>query len=208
MKYIGLSGVAGAGKDLFFSLLSKRIPCQRFSLADGLKSDVRDWCMENYNIDPLTCDRASKDMIRSFLVFHGSQKRNASKGRYWIERLHNSIMHWEGSHSGQGKLGVITDIRYDDFKNDEVSWIKEELKGKLIHISMYKEVPDYGEGVLMREQKMPANEEETRNDPKLIDKADFRIEWKHMENGRIDLLAPYIDKFIKWYATENENRRE
>ena len=51
MKYIGLSGVAGAGKDLFYSLLSKRIPCQRFSLADGLKSDVRDWCIENYNID-------------------------------------------------------------------------------------------------------------------------------------------------------------
>ena len=33
-KIIGISGVAGAGKDTFYDLLSARIPCEKYSLAD------------------------------------------------------------------------------------------------------------------------------------------------------------------------------
>ena len=137
MKYIGLSGVAGAGKDLFFSMLSKKISCQRLSLADELKSDVKDWCINNYQIDPTSCSRKNKDIIRPFLVFHGKQKRNATDGRYWIERLQtkiNSLEKQVNNSPFEDMYCIITDIRYDEHDRDEVGWLKNELKGHLVHI--------------------------------------------------------------------------
>ncbi len=47
---IGVSGVAGAGKDLFFELISRRLPVRRFALADALKVDVQRWCIDRYGI--------------------------------------------------------------------------------------------------------------------------------------------------------------
>ena len=40
-KIVGISGLAGSGKDLFFDSLSKKINAKRFALADELKSEVR-----------------------------------------------------------------------------------------------------------------------------------------------------------------------
>ena len=74
-KVIGLSGIAGCGKDLFFSLLSKRLSCKRFALADELKQETKDILVPNYGIDPVTCGREDKDRIRPFLVFHGGLRR-------------------------------------------------------------------------------------------------------------------------------------
>ena len=207
MRYIGLSGVAGAGKDLFFSLLSKRASCVRFSLADELKLDVRQWCIDSYGVDPVTCPRDQKEIVRPFLVFHGMQKRNKTKGRYWIDRLHSSIKVRESkieeafhefpilSLTEREKLNVITDIRYDEYDNDEVGWLKDELHGKLVHITQYRD------GV----SKTPANEEEARNEPDLINKADYRIEWEYVKSGQTNQLMPHIDNFVSWYKTVNEN---
>ena len=74
---IGLSGVAGAGKDLFYSLLEQSLPCVKASLADSLKRETSEWCKEHYGIDPLRCTREEKDIIRPFLVFHGVNKRHS-----------------------------------------------------------------------------------------------------------------------------------
>ena len=38
-RIIGISGVAGSGKDLFYNLLKEHINCERFSLADEIKSE-------------------------------------------------------------------------------------------------------------------------------------------------------------------------
>ena len=32
---------------------------------------------------------------------------------------------------------VITDVRYDEYNNDEVDWLKNELGGTLVHLSQY-----------------------------------------------------------------------
>ena len=89
-QVIGISGVAGCGKDLFSSsieqeLTSKGFKVKKLSLAAALKSEVRQWCIENYNIDSIDCNRQDKEKIRDFLVFHGTTKRNTSKGRHWID---------------------------------------------------------------------------------------------------------------------------
>ena len=52
MKIIGISGVAGAGKDFFFENLNKKIKCKRFSLGDELKKEIRSYCLQSFNIDP------------------------------------------------------------------------------------------------------------------------------------------------------------
>ena len=39
-RIIGISGVAGSGNDTFFNLLSERVPCRKYSLADELKREV------------------------------------------------------------------------------------------------------------------------------------------------------------------------
>ena len=65
---IGLSGVAGVGKDLFFQLLSKKINVRRFALADALKREASIWTYKQYGIDALNCSREEKEVIRRFLV--------------------------------------------------------------------------------------------------------------------------------------------
>jgi len=203
-KIIGLSGVAGVGKDLFYSLLSEKLPCLRFSLADNLKTEVQRWCFEHYGIDPTNCSREEKELIRPFLVFHGTHKRQMSTGRHWIEKLQQYI----GSISTDKYL-VITDIRYDDYKKDEVFWLKNELKGNLIHISQYKEVPDYGEGALLREYREPVNSEEERNDPKLKEAADLIVEWPRVKGSQEKVeeeLFPFIEKTINWITRHGETK--
>jgi len=207
-KTIGLSGVAGCGKDTFFSLLSQHLPCTKYSLADELKKEVRQWCMVHYGIDSINCSREEKELIREFLVYHGSFKRSNSEGRYWIDKLNDKIINDKSKN-----FKIVTDIRYDDYENDEVSWLKNELGGVLVHVSMYldfvqvkvsKEETSVINGEL-RKFKTPANSEEARNDPKIKDKSDFQIEWPFLKNGQIDELNPFVDKFVRWLSQqENE----
>ena len=194
---IGLSGVAGAGKDLFFTLLSEKLNCHKFSLADALKSEAAPFCSQQYGIHPLTCTRQEKDLIRPFLVFHGTFKRNLSEGRHWINKLNKKI----NKNNLANSIVVITDIRYDDYPKDEGYWLKEELKGVLVHISMYEETPDI-EGSHCKYYRRPVNEEEARNDPKLRVQADYSVEWKKVKGDVNAKLEPYIDGFISWLDRE------
>tara|TARA_Y100001938_G_scaffold19271_1_gene23982 strand:+ start:131 stop:697 length:567 start_codon:yes stop_codon:yes gene_type:complete len=180
---IGLAGVAGSGKDTFYSILSSKIKAKRFSLADKLKEEVKPWCWKHYGIDPLNCHRHEKELIRDFLVFHAKHMRQKTNGRHWIDKINNDIK------NSEEKYKIITDIRYDDYGNDEVSWLKRELGGVLVHVSMVKE-----DGVLVP----PANSEEARNNPKLIEKADYKVVWPYQKNCN-DInktLSPYVEQFL------------
>ena len=196
---IGLSGVAGAGKDLFFSMLSNKLNCQKFSLADALKNEVGLFSYPQYGIDPLNCSREEKNIIRPLLVLHGTFKRGQSEGRHWIEQLNKKIL----LNNINDSIVVITDIRYDDYPKDEVFWLKKELGGVLVHISMYKELTRLNGR--KKEFVQPINSEEARNDPKLKSQADYIVEWKKAENDKEKELEPYIDAFISWLNGE-ENR--
>jgi pantothenate kinase-related protein Tda10 len=190
--FIGISGVAGSGKDLFFKLLKnelgkKNINTHRYSLADSLKQECNDYLKSHHQIDIFNCSREEKDSVRPFLVFHGTMKRNQSEGRHWIDVLDKKIK--QEAHSG---VICVTDIRYDKFDGDEVDWIKNELDGILIHVNQ--------EGI------GPANEEEASQDPRLLKKSNYRIEWKSEEGGQKDiesqLTEKHITKFIKWLTDD------
>jgi nucleoside-triphosphatase THEP1 len=203
---IGISGVAGSGKDTFFSLLSDVVPCKRYSLAGELKEEVQQWCKNHYGIDSVNCSREEKEIIRPFLVAHGTTKRNLSKGRHWIERLHERIVKEKPN-----AFQVITDIRYDDYDNDEVGWLKNELNGILVHVSQYElrseNLVEPKLGPFVKKFRDPVNSEEARNDPKVKQKSDFQIEWEFLKSGQINELSPYVDNFIKWLTEETNRRR-
>ena len=96
ISFVGLTGLAGSGKDLFFSLSKdilkkKRKAACRVSLADQLKEQTKSTLKDMFNVDPTNCSREEKDRIRDFLVFYGAMKRKETRGRYWIKKAEKTI---------------------------------------------------------------------------------------------------------------------
>jgi hypothetical protein len=191
-KIIGLSGVAGAGKDLFFEILSEHVNCTRFSLGDQLKAELREYCIFHFGIDPLTCSRQEKNLIRKVLVSHASIKRQISKGRYWIEKVDPLIKNHTFQQVRAGSLNeysCITDIRYNQYDNDEVTWLKEELGGVLVHVSLFK---------IINSQRVfvaPANEDEASQDASLKENADYVYECQFIE-GPIERVKEGLSRGV------------
>tara|TARA_R100000742_G_C4270312_1_gene88980 strand:- start:40 stop:630 length:591 start_codon:yes stop_codon:yes gene_type:complete len=191
---IALSGIAGSGKDLFCRLLLREISGQRIALADQLKEEVRPFIINRYSIDILNCSLEAKNKVRSFLVFHGGLKRFQSQGSHWTSIAQKKLDNCKST-------PVVTDVRYDEYKDDEVDWVKQKNKGVLVHIRKYWET----EGLFNMERHYfdPPNEDEKKNDPKLMSKADYCIEWPHIENATTkeieDILRPFAIEFAEWY---------
>ena len=188
---VGLSGVAGSGKDTFFSLLSKERNFRRLALADELKSSIRDELINDYDIDILSCSREEKEVVRPRLIEFAKKMRFESKGRHWINKVMPKIL------SSQDDI-CITDVRYDDYENDEIHWLKNEIGGILVHISMYDEIQG------SRVFKSAPNEEEARNDPKIKAKADFIVQWPRISGdlkGSVvfeECLSRHVNRFTDW----------
>ena len=198
-KVIGLSGVAGSGKDLFCELLVNSYPnMKRYSLADSLKSELRPYILQNTNIDILNCSRDQKDTVRPLLVKYAKEKRESSKGRHWLRKLNERMLPLKEN-------VCITDIRYDDYDHDEVYWLKYELGGVLVHISRYE--------IINNNKKFceAPNEEERRNNPKLIAKADYVIQWPTFDGGLEEvkpLAKREVDKFLDWLSDDQQTKRQ
>ena len=195
---IGISGIAGSGKDLFCKFLLKEIKGSRIALADPLKEATRGFILQKYGIDILSCSLEEKNKVRDLLVFYGGIKRYESKGTYWTDKAQkkaNNCKH----------VPIVTDIRYAEYQNDEIHWLKAKNKGTLIHLRKYCEVETFGPQV-KRVYFDPPNEDEKRNDPKIRDKADYCIEWPHIENANYEkikeVLTPYAKEFAEWYKTK------
>ena len=165
---IGLGGIAKSGKDFFFTNLKKTTKRNviRFAIADELKKELFSLIKNTYNVDIFNCSAEDKEKIRPMLLSHGKIRRNESKGRHWINKISEKI---KDAAKDKENIVVITDIRYDEFAEDEVDWVKKELNGFFVHISKYTE--DKGVKVF----GLPPNEDEAINNPKLIEKADYLI---------------------------------
>ena len=192
---IGLSGLAGSGKDLFCEVLcDKRPEFKRKSLADKLKLDLRQRILDEEGIDVLDCSREEKDKVRSRLVEYAKGKRESTDGRYWINQLFTEV-------NAEESPICITDIRYDDYNHDEAHWLMEELDGVLIHIERYNTARD------SRRFIEAPNEEERRNDPRLKRKAMYNIQWPSFEGDhqRVKRQAGgFVDEFLVWLDGYNE----
>jgi len=195
---IGISGIAASGKDLFCRLLLKEIKGQRIALADQLKEEIRPFIISKYGIDVINCSTESKNKVRDLLVFYGGLKRFQTDGQYWTDVAQKKV-------DACKNIPIVTDIRYDDYKNDEVSWVKGKNKGVLVHIRKYWEVEDLFE--MRRHYFEPPNEDEKRNDPNLMSKADYHIEWPNLEDQTTkqieDTLRPFAKEFAEWYNKRN-----
>ena len=177
---LGLSGVAGSGKDTFFSLLSQKLSFQRFALADELKILTREDVFKKYNVDILNCTRDEKDLVRNDLVLFAKQKRLDSCGKFWTDILSKKIQ------ESSAKYICVTDIRYNWFSKDEVFWLKNILGGRLVDISSYD--PINGKFV------QPPNDEEEFHYPEVKAAADYYVIWPKVSD--IKKLDLFVDQCI------------
>jgi hypothetical protein len=176
MKIIAVSGVARAGKDTIANGLADvlkdmnpSLNVLRTSFADDLKSEMRDFILEKFNIDVLLADGKDKELIRPLLVAHGQARRQQTKGRYWIDILEKKIQ------TQNPDITIISDLRFAEEEADELFWLKNS-NGKLIHVSRFHLVENKKQFV------KPINSDEKRNDPLLKKNSDFSVSWKDSEN--------------------------
>ena len=204
--YIGLGGVAGSGKDTFFSYLKKElnkkeIKIKRYSFGDELKKEVNEWTTTHYGISSLECTREEKETIRPLLVTHGSVKRNKTKGQYWIEKVKQAIDRDEENPD----VICITDVRYNHYDNDEASWLKD-LGGILVYVGRMVKNPEPSgcpavDGIMF--ELKPKNTEEMIHDPKVRGAADYTSLIRDVKKSQIpEVFQREIKKLMKWIKEE------
>lgn len=204
--FLGLGGVARSGKDTFFKILKSLLEDEslsvvRISFADQLKKEFKDFSIKEFNINPISCKKKEKELIRPLLVEFGKAKRKITNGRYWIEKLDNKIQNFSVT---KKTLFVITDVRFNCYDKDEVDWVKTEKNGAIAHISQYEEF--HFKNRISKTQTgsvkiyiHPANEEEKKNDPMVKKNANYIIEWPKLgcsDQELFDNLKTYVDQFI------------
>lgn len=180
MRVFGIAGVAKAGKDTLALALIKEaekegLLATKVSLAEPLKDDINPFLIEKLGIDIWNCSPEEKEFVRPLLVAYGRAQREKTNGTYWTGLLSKRMK--ELKRDGYD-LVIVPDIRYDEYPEDEVFWIKENGDA-LIHVSRLDEG---GNKIL------PPNEDERLNDPKMIAAASNLIQWKTDEGG-IKLIA-------------------
>jgi len=193
MKFIGLSGFAGCGKDLFFRLfrdLMKSeygVDCYRYALADALKKKCKREILNIYGVDSLNCPRDQKEVIRGYLINFAAKKRAETQGRFFIDILDKEIQH--GKHKF-GDVIVITDVRFAEFPKDEVYWLKNQKRGVLAYIQKTNLDDSF---------QCAPNETEAVNDPKVREEANYIVSWKHgdSEKNLKKEVYNFIDFFIR-----------
>lgn len=167
---IGISGVATAGKDTLYKLLEKKlnaknIKTKRIALADQLKKDLAPFIKDHIGIDILTASPEEKKIVRGLMVVYGKIKRIQTQGKHWTSIAQKDIDDCLKNRT----LPVITDIRYSEYKEDELFWLKNKNNGLLIHVTRIND-----DGSIIP----PANNEERMNNPILKKSADFKLKWK------------------------------
>jgi len=191
MKLIGIGGYARSGKDLFAKvateiLIEHGVNVDRFALAYELKNDLKDLIFNKTGINVFTEKTEEKNIIRPLLVAYGDVMRKISNGKYWTNKLEQTI--------GKSKadVGFITDIRYDHYVEDECSWLQFKQCGKLIHITKYKLGPAPSKRRISTSKPVKIyeavpNEHEMLNNPKVKKRADFAFEWKDVSEESEDI---------------------
>jgi hypothetical protein len=176
---IGISGAARVGKDTLCRALIREfkkinlIAIRKSIAGDTVKKDLQELLMQKLNIDSFTENTDEKTLLRPILVEYGKLMRNTSQGRYFIDNFEYS----------RNTINIIPDIRYAEYKRDELSWLKDESKGVLIFLE--------------REEISDANETEKINNKIIRNFADHYIRW-----GRLDENDEKEKTLINSYARE------
>lgn len=191
MKIIGVSGFARSGKDLFTtvaqSILEEQgIKTARFALAYELKNDLKDLVKDKTGIDVFTEKTEEKNIIRPLLVAYGDVMRKISNGTYWTSKVESRIK------QSNVDVAFVTDIRYDFYLEDECTWLQNKMNGKLVHITKYKlgNLPAgkrFSKNKIVKIYDEAPNDHELFNNPKIIKRADIKIEWQDYSDASNDI---------------------
>jgi hypothetical protein len=166
--YIGIAGVARSGKDSLALEIENLITSYkgrtiyRTSLAQPLKEDCKDFIKQYLGLNVFTDNNEEKATFREFLVWYGKVKRQQTEGKYWTNLLDERVKKF------QPDICIIPDIRYQQYEQDEVSWLKAKQNNILIHL---QRIAINGEIV------PPANMDESINDSIIQNSADYKIIW-------------------------------
>ena len=189
--YIGIGGVARAGKDSFANSLLNLLRLDgyrtiRSSLAEPLKHDCKEFISTKLGLDVWTDNTQEKAIFREMLVWYGKVKRQQTDGKYWTDLLTKKI------EIESPDICIVPDIRYLQYPEDEVYWLKDKMKGCLIHVQR-KDV----NGDIVP----PANMDESINDFLIRDHADYQLEWNTVGVEDLYILDRTVkkvyDEFIK-----------
>jgi hypothetical protein len=189
--YIGIGGVARAGKDSFANSLLNLLKLDgyrsiRSSLAEPLKHDCKDFISSKLGLDVWTDKTEEKASFREMLVWYGKVKRQQTEGKYWTDLLAKRV------EIEAPDICIVPDVRYSQYPEDEVFWIKEKMNGILIHVQR----TDANGDIIP-----PANMDESINDKIVRDNADFQLEWPTVGTEDLYLLDKRVQKvyndFIK-----------
>lgn len=185
---IGIAGVARCGKDTFASILTNQLKAtgksvDKFAFADALKQDCDSFCKEKLGVSAFTQVPEEKLLVRPLLVWYGDAKRKQSNGRYWVDIIDKQVK------KSTADVCLVTDVRYDFYERDEISWVKEECHGLVVHVSRWR-IPITPNGIRgNRTFVPPANDHEKENDPKVKAKADHIVEWENVEGLTMEQLT-------------------
>jgi hypothetical protein len=179
--YIGISGVSRSGKDSLAIEIEKIIRAYignvfiyKSSLAQPLKEDCAAFIKNHLNLNVFTDKTEEKSIFREFLVWYGKVKRQQSEGKHWTNLLDERIKNF------QPDICIVPDIRYQQYRQDEVNWLKSKNRNVLIHL---QRIAINGEIV------QPANMDESINDSILQDMADYKIVWPtFIEDGKDECM--------------------
>lgn len=184
--YIGIAGVARSGKDSLALEIenliraSKGKTIYRTSLAQPLKEDCKDFIKDYLGLNVFTDNNEEKATFREFLVWYGKVKRQQTEGKYWTNLLDKRVEKF------QPDVCIIPDVRYQQYEQDEVSWLKSKENNILIHL---QRIAINGEIV------PPANMDESINDSIIQNSADYKIIWPTFtDDNKQDNMREFAEK--------------
>lgn len=185
-KIIGVSGNATSGKNTLARILASKLPksCV-YSLANNLRCETEGFLSKfGHNVWSEKSEEKSK--FRNYLVEYAEIIRQSTKGQYFWKLLKREV-EWNNL-AVPFDFAIISDVRFDEFENDEVWWVKQN--GILVYIEAYKNGSKIG----------PANYKEAENEGKLAAKCDKLLIWDHeaKDDEQIYLTnKTQVDKLIE-----------
>lgn len=168
--YVAFTGFARSGKDSFCSEFKEQLEdfspnlnVNIVSFAEQIRQEVGVFMQEQFGISAWTEDSDKKNIIRHFLRGYGMSRRS-SDNLYFVKALEEKIQRVYSS----SDVVIVSDLRFAQFDQDELSWLHNKRKSLHIHICRYKED---SKGNL--EKVKAPNEDEAANEEKLEKGADL-----------------------------------
>lgn len=202
MFIIGLSGLAGCGKNTFANLLEERlkqdsyfnkVPIIQESFAAQLRMEMFKPVKEAFGIDVYTENRPEKEKIRDLMITWAAIRRKESNGLYFVNKLKDRISVYDKG------VCIITDLRFKEFNYDELDFIKDN--GVAIHIEKYKPSKSGFEKYFF-----PSNKSEELNDPIIRSLSNYSLFWPDGIINDKKLKNEYVDAFMAFLYSKYFNQ--